>query len=223
MGPTEGRAAGPAASSGRRTRLDDVLDTAEQLFSEKGFKATSMRGIAARMGLKAGSLYTHVSSKDEILWEIVERIARMLMEAAEQNAKSEGSAHEQLCGFMRSHMRIVAEHRAMASVLLMEWRELSRASNKDILGMRDAHEAFLQEILDAGVRSGEFRSEHVKWARLLILSALNWSSQWLDPEGPEPAEAVADHFFDLVVRDRLSTGKPGQQVSPQPPAGAGST
>jgi AcrR family transcriptional regulator len=205
MGSTEGRAGGPAASSGRRTRLDDVLDTAEQLFSEKGFKATSMRGIAARMGLKAGSLYTHVSSKDEILWEIVERIARMLVEAAEQNARSEGFADERLRGFMRSHMRIVAEHRAMASVLLMEWRELSRASNKDILGMRDAHEAFLQEILDAGVRSGEFRGEHVKWARLLILSALNWSSQWLDPEGPESAEAVADHFFDLVVRGRLAT------------------
>ncbi|UUV32318.1 TetR/AcrR family transcriptional regulator [Amycolatopsis roodepoortensis] len=196
----------------RRTRLEDVLDIAEQLFSEQGFKATSMRGIAARMGLKAGSLYTHVSSKDEILWEIVERVARMFTDSAERSARSEGSAHDRLRAFMRGHMRIVAEHRAMASVLLMEWRELSRASDKDIRGMRDAHEAFLKEILDAGVMSGEFRAEHVKWARLLILSALNWSSQWLDPNGPESAEAVADHFFDLVVRDRLGTGE--QPVSP---------
>jgi AcrR family transcriptional regulator len=196
----------------RRTRLDDVLDTAEQLFSEQGFKATSMRAIAARMGLKAGSLYTHVSSKDEILWEIVERVARMFTDSAERCARLDDSAHDRLRAFMRSHMRIVAEHRAMASVLLMEWRELSRASDKDIRRMRDAHEGFLQEILDAGVASGEFRAEHVKWARLLILSALNWSSQWLDPNGPESAEAVADHFFDLVVRDRLGTGE--EPVSP---------
>ncbi|MEJ3657982.1 TetR/AcrR family transcriptional regulator [Actinomycetes bacterium KLBMP 9759] len=186
-------------------RLDDLLDVSEELFSEKGFKATSMRGIAAKMGLKAGSLYTHISSKDEILWEIVERIARIMMESAERNARADGTAHERLRGYMRSHMRIVANHRAMATVLLMEWRELSRASNKDLLGMRNAHETSLQEILDSGVRSGEFRSEHLKWARLLILSALNWSSQWLDPDGPESAEAVADHFFDLIVRDRLST------------------
>jgi TetR/AcrR family transcriptional regulator, cholesterol catabolism regulator len=200
----------------RRTRLDDVLDTAEQLFSEQGYKATSMRGIAARMGLKAGSLYTHVSSKDEILWEIVDRIARMLTDAAECSARAEGTAHDRLRAFMRGHLRIVADHRAMATVLLMEWRELSRASDKDILGMRDAHEGFLQEILDAGVRSGEFRAEHVKWARLLILSALNWSSQWFDPRGSEPPEAIADHFFELVVGDGLGTGE--QPVSPSPPA-----
>ena len=63
---------GTEEKSNRRTQL---IETAEDLFSKKGYVATSMRDIAEALNIEAASLYSHIGSKDDILWEIADRCA----------------------------------------------------------------------------------------------------------------------------------------------------
>ncbi|WP_171059506.1 TetR/AcrR family transcriptional regulator [Arthrobacter crystallopoietes] len=198
--PAETAASGKAQVISRR---EQILDTAESLFSERGFTETSMRDLAATMGIKAGSLYSHIASKEELLWEVVQRVAKRLCDAAEQAAASPGTAEERLRRFMRDHLRIVASNRNVAAVLLMEWRKIERDARVDILGLRDAHEDALRRILEDGVAAGEFAPREAKWARLLILSGLNWASQWFDPAGEVKADEVADHYAGLILNGSL--------------------
>ncbi|MGY5879635.1 MAG: TetR/AcrR family transcriptional regulator [Candidatus Thorarchaeota archaeon] len=43
-----------------------ILEAAYQLFVEKGYSGSSMRDIAARAGIKAGSIYNHYGGKEQI-------------------------------------------------------------------------------------------------------------------------------------------------------------
>ena len=52
------------------TRKEEIVNTAAKLFKEKGFSAVTMRDIAKSMGIRAASLYNHISSKQELLQDI---------------------------------------------------------------------------------------------------------------------------------------------------------
>lgn len=197
------RAGNSAAPLTTKSRREEILDTAEKLFGEYGYASTSMRDIAEAMGIKAGSLYSHISGKEDLLWEVVHRLALRMSLAAEQAAASSGTAEERLRRFMREHMRIIAERRNVAVVLLIEWRRIERDASVDIHSLRDAHEDFLRRILEDGVAAGEFVADEAKWARLLILSGLNWASQWIDASGESMPDEIADHYADLVLNGAL--------------------
>ena len=58
-------------SRGPSERRADVMQTAAELFAQKGFRATTVREIADAAGILSGSLYHHFDSKESIGDEIL--------------------------------------------------------------------------------------------------------------------------------------------------------
>ena len=75
-------------------RKEQILATAERLFSERGYHATSMRDLAAALDLKGGSLYSHISGKEELLGWSLERAADRFTAAIAQQEKLQLHAAE---------------------------------------------------------------------------------------------------------------------------------
>ncbi len=63
-------------------RKNEILDVAEQLFTEKGYDNASTNDIIARIGIARGTLYHHFSSKEEILDAIIDRMTRQGIDSA---------------------------------------------------------------------------------------------------------------------------------------------
>ncbi len=61
------------------SRKKQIEQKATELFKSRGYAATSMRDLAAEMGLEAGSLYSHIKSKEEILRNVCFEMANDLM------------------------------------------------------------------------------------------------------------------------------------------------
>ena len=57
------------------SRKTEIITVASQLFKEKGYNAVSMRDIAQAMGIKAASLYNHITGKQEILSTLILEVA----------------------------------------------------------------------------------------------------------------------------------------------------
>lgn len=55
-------------------RRREILDTAEKLFYEKGYKQTSIRDIIDAIGIAKGTFYHYFDSKVDLLDELIERI-----------------------------------------------------------------------------------------------------------------------------------------------------
>lgn len=181
-------------------RRDQILRAAGRLFSQRGYHGTSMRDLAAALGLTQGSLYNHWASKEELLFAIIDRISDEFLQTLEPIARGGLSPTEKLRAAARAHVRIIVENLDTATVFLHEWKFLGAEYKERIREKRDRYERLFRRILEEGVERGEFRPVDVKLASLLYLSALNWIYQWYSPRGEWTAEEIADRYFELWLR-----------------------
>jgi len=182
------------------TRKEQVYDVAEQLFSERGYQATTIREIARELQIEGGSLYSHISSKQELLYQIVLRGSDQFLRAARATLAEGGPARAQLLRFMRRHLAIMAESTPRAIVHFHEWRHLDPAHQSVIRARRDEYEDALRQIIRAGVASGEFAAADERLIGLHVLSLLNWTYQWYSPGGTWNADDLAEQFFETLMR-----------------------
>jgi AcrR family transcriptional regulator len=182
------------------TRKDQIEQAAEQLFSERGYHATTVRDIARELRIEGGSLYSHISGKQDLLFQIVLRGSEQFLLAAREVNAMGGSAGMRLRELMRRHLAIIAESTPRAIVYFHEWRHLDAERQAVIRDRRDAYEASVRRIIRDGVAAGEFALRDERLIGLHVLSLLNWTYQWYTPGGTWNAVELSDQFFELLMR-----------------------
>lgn len=181
------------------TRRREIEDVASDLFREQGYAATSVRDIARALDIQGASLYAHVTSKEDVLWAIVERAAnRFEAAAAAIDHPSDYAAH--LANLARGHVRTITADVGAASVFVGEWRSLGPERRAEILERRDAYERRFRDLIAAGIASGQFRMADPAITAMLVLGALNSIATWYDPAGPLPGDRIADLASEAIVR-----------------------
>ena len=175
-------------------RKEQILEEAARLFSRRGYHATSMRDIGEATGMLAGSLYAHIASKEELLDEIVVQAAEQFLGGLEVVRASGLSPEEKLRRAIRAHIEVVAGNVDEARVFHHEWKALTGHRLDEARRLRNRYERLWDEVLRGLPGAGD-----PKFARLLVLSAANWTYTWYRPDGPLSPDAVADRFTDLLL------------------------
>jgi AcrR family transcriptional regulator len=193
--------AAPAGAAARSPRRAEMVTAAARLFSERGYHGTSMRHLAEALGLLRGSLYAHIGSKEELLFDVVNEGADRFLERAQVAVGLAAPARDRLRIFLIGHVETVIEHLDAATVFLNEWRYLSDDLRELIQTKRDDYEACVRSIITKGIERGEFRVDlDVPLAARLVLSAGNWVYAWYRPGGPLTPTQVGEEFAELLVR-----------------------
>ena len=187
------------------TRRQAIEDVASDLFRQRGYAATSIRDIARALSVQGASLYAHVTSKEDVLWAIVDRAASRFESAAdraEQDAdmRRPGDASEAIAALVRAHVEVLTSDVDEAGVFVHEWRALGPERRAEILARRDAYEARFRRRIAEGIAVGAFALTDPAIAVSALLSALNGVAMWYDPSGRLPAGRVADHLVELSLR-----------------------
>ena len=187
------------------SRRQAIEDVASDLFREHGYAGTSIRDIARALSVQGASLYAHVTSKEDVLWAIVDRAASRFeraADAAESNAEvtHPGDPVEALAALVRAHVDVVTHDVDEASVFVSEWRALRAERRQQILERRDAYQARFRRRIDDGIAVGAFGMTDPGLATITILGALNAVATWYDPAGRLPADRISDHLVDLTTR-----------------------
>jgi AcrR family transcriptional regulator len=180
--------------SARRTELHR---TAARLFAEKGYHGTSIGDLATAMGVQKGSLYSHIHSKEDLLWEVA-RSGAEAFHAALDTVPDEGQALDRIRAALRAHLRVVAGQLDVATVFVREWRYLEGARRDAFVAERRRYEERFRTLFREGREHGELRTDlDDATAALLALSAANWAFTWLRP-GVD-TDALADRFTALLL------------------------
>ncbi len=182
----------------RYTRAD-ILNTACSLFSERGYRGTTMRDIARALDLKEGSLYSHVKSKEEMLWDVVNRVANLFLAQASFVAQ-DLPYDEQLALLVRGHLDVIIHERHAATVFFREWQLLSSEFRERIQEKLSAYEAYFYHVLVAGRQQGLFQFSDASLALLFLLSSLNGTHQWLTWASPQTAAQVKEQYAVFLLR-----------------------
>ena len=179
------------------SRRSELTRQAARLFAEKGYHGTSIGDLAEAMGVQKGSLYAHIQSKADLLWEVA-RDGATAFHAALDGVADDLPATEKIRLGLRAHLRVVAEQLDIATVFIREWRYLEGERRDEFVAERRRYEERFRALFREGRELGELRTDlDDAMATLLALSAANWAYTWIKPE--TDTDELADRFYDSLL------------------------
>src|ERR687887_90594 len=179
------------------TRKSELTRQAARLFAEKGYHGTSIGDLAEAMGVQKGSLYAHITSKQDLLYETM-REGAAAFHGGLDAIPDDVPATEKIRLALRSHLRVVADQLDVATVFVQEWRYLEGERREEILPERRRYEERIRAFFREGRDLGELRTDlDEATAALLALSAANWAYTWL--QRGRDTDELADRFFELLL------------------------
>jgi AcrR family transcriptional regulator len=179
------------------TRKSELTRQAARLFAEKGYHGTSIGDLAEAMGVQKGSLYAHIESKADLLWDVA-RDGAAAFHVALDAVPDDVPATEKIRVALRAHLRVVAEQLDVATVFIREWRYLDGERREEFLSERRRYEERFRALFREGRELGELRTDlDDATATLLALSAANWAYTWITPE--TDTDELADRFFAFLL------------------------
>ncbi|MDH5506831.1 MAG: TetR/AcrR family transcriptional regulator [Anaerolineae bacterium] len=178
---------------------EQVLEAAAQVFREKGFHAASMQDIAKTVKLQKASLYHHVSSKQEMLVDILDQALDVLIERMQTVVEQTMPPEDKLRLAVSTYLQALTERPNLASVLLLEHRSLDAEYHQRHIPRRDRFENLWLDILNEGVNQGTFICKNPSLAVKALLGIVNWTIMWYRPDGDLSPAQIATQSADLFL------------------------
>ncbi|MBK8515399.1 MAG: TetR/AcrR family transcriptional regulator [Saprospiraceae bacterium] len=152
-----------------------IIDTAAELFKEKGYSASSVRDLAARVGLEPSSIYSHIRSKDELLNEICMCCSARFTDGMNNIYIADISPKKKVKALINLHLQIAFDFPASVTVFNDEWKFLNKPILTEFLQARIEYENKFKKILREGQKNGKFSFINVDLVFNIIIKTLSWS------------------------------------------------
>jgi AcrR family transcriptional regulator len=134
-----------------------AIKAAASVFAEKGFHGASTKDIAARMGIKQGSLYYYFRSKEEALGEVCLFGIEDYVQRMERIAKSDQPFEAKLMATLTSHLSSYREKNEALKVYNDERLYLPEEKRKVLKHLGSGYRQLLEGIFEEGIRQGVIR------------------------------------------------------------------
>ncbi|HEY7440450.1 MAG TPA: TetR/AcrR family transcriptional regulator [Acidimicrobiia bacterium] len=190
----------PGRSDNWKARRDLIVDISAGVFARRGYHATGIAELCAVNGLGKGAFYYYISSKEELLAAIHDRVMDEVMLGADRVAATDGSPSDQLTRLGDELLDVIHRYPDHVWVFLHEFPALTDERAEQFRVRRREYERRVEAILQAGVDSGEFRSLDTRLTALAWLGMHNYTYLWLKAGGPVSAREIAGPFADIFLR-----------------------
>src|SRR3954470_14863243 len=138
-------------------RRSELTRAAARLFAEKGYHGTSVGDLADAMGVQKGSLYHHIESKADLLWEVA-REGAAAFHAALDAVPERVPTTEKIRLALRGHLAVVAGQLDLATVFVKEWTALEGERREAFLAERRRYEERVRDLFREGVERSLLRA-----------------------------------------------------------------
>lgn len=177
-----------------------LLDAAAALFAKKGYDLTSTREIAAQLGINKASLYYHIQTKEDLLFDICNSALRQIRDDVEAALKDSSNPLQRTEILIRTHIESMLREYERHSAALTEMSCLSTKRLAEVTALRDAYESLTRSVLDEAQTAGALRQDvPVKYLCLALLGLLNRVLVWFRPHGPLSPAQIGELFATIYL------------------------
>ncbi|MDP3175768.1 MAG: TetR/AcrR family transcriptional regulator [Phenylobacterium sp.] len=182
----------------------NIIKTALRLSKTKGLTAITLRDIATASGMKAGSIYYHFESKDDLIRAALkDGVGRGMaaLNKAMDALGSDSSPLDRLEAALRIHLHMSTREPFAQRVFAL--RQLPKPLREEQLEQERQYAAIFGRLFDEGEAQGLWRPDFdLKVVRYLVLGSLIWVGTWYNPKGPLTLDQIIDQVMALL-RDGL--------------------
>jgi len=201
-------------SSGPKT-MQAIREAGVRLIYQHGYEGMNLRQLAQQVGIQAGSLYNHISTKQALLFDLVREHLEQLLRELDAALAGIADPVERIEAFVAFHVNYHMVRKREVSVVNFELRSLEPANYAAVVALRRTYERRLNDIVDAGVASGAFAVGDARVATFAILALLTGVCTWYRPNGRLGRDQIVAVHTGLVL-DGLRGAKPKRAARPGP-------
>ena len=170
----------PRSTSARRA---EIVTISAGLFSERGYRGTTIRDIAERADILSGSLYHHFESKESIIDEIMRAYWTDLFDEYERVLQSDLDGAAQISEMLELSVRMLHRHGPAIRILLNDYPYVAEALPY-VENFMSIIERVWTDMLVAGVDNGDLRPDlDPLLTYRTIMSAISGTGRWFDLSG----------------------------------------
>lgn len=205
--------AAPLDLSKAETSRRRILDAAACVFTNKGYVATRLTDIAQAAEMRAGSLYYHFESKEQIFEEVLDtgmqQIAAAVRRAVEDLGA--GAGHRQrIAAAIEAHLASLLDLSNYSQANIRNFGQIPEDMQQRHLATRISYGDYWQSLLQAAQEAGAIRADaNLSVVRMLLLGTLNWTAEWYDPE-VGPLQGISRELHRLMFDGVGTETGPGQ-------------
>jgi AcrR family transcriptional regulator len=195
----------PGAAAGRR---EQILQAAQKLFAEKGFRETNLGDVATQLGFRRQAVYHYFPSKDDILYELIDRAGRSVATSAQPIMDAQTPPAEKLAEVVRNHVRQLLTN---VDIFRIQFSELFKlTSDRADMLRRDisAYTHAIAEVIAAGQKDGTFVDVPPMTQTLLILGMCNGTTEWYSARSRPSIDEIADDAARMALTGATGTKHP---------------
>ena len=188
-----------AGSKGPRTAAQ-IRRAALKLITRHGYEAMSLRALAAEFGIQAASLYNHIATKQDLLYQIIAEHLDALMQSADAAVAVAGADPvARLRAFIGHHLLYHLDKRQEVFIANFELRALEPANLAKAVAQRRAYEERLIRLIEDGIAQGALKPTDTRIAAYAMLAMLTGACTWFRPDGRLSKAELVQLHTDLIL------------------------
>ena len=189
----------------------EILDAAAALLRTKGYYATTLRDIASAVGMKAGSVYYHFDSKEQILEEVLDIGIQSVFDAVRAGVDALPTTapwRERFRVALHAHLASLFQLGDYTSANIRVFGQAPSHIHERHMRIRRAYEDYWKDMYREAQAAGEIQGDvNLTALRLLVFGAMNWAVEWYRP-GKETIATLAEEYtriiFEGIVPKKVS-------------------
>ncbi len=163
-----------------------VLLEAARLFRHHGYAATTLREIADAAGVKAGSIYYHFESKEQILDEVLDKGITIVADAVRTRIEALPESalwRDKIAAGIEGHLWGMLHYGDFTSANMRIYGQIPASAKDRHRVVRRAYADYWERLFESALASGELRHDtSTAMIRLFVIGALNWTGEWYNPQ-----------------------------------------
>ena len=188
-----------------KPKYKQIIDAAVVVIAEYGYHQAQVSKIAKQAGVADGTIYLYFKNKEDILISLFEEKMGEFVKKIEAGMSGVESASDQLAALIQKHFEIMSEDPHLAIVTQLELRQSNKELRVKINGILKGYLALLDNVLKAGITSGEFKSTlNCKLVRQMIFGTLDEIvTTWVMNEQKYSLPSLAEEVHSLFINGLL--------------------
>jgi TetR/AcrR family transcriptional regulator, cholesterol catabolism regulator len=182
------------------TRLEEVLQSAANIFFAKGFHATSIEDVARDVGMLKGSLYYYIKSKDDLLFQLLLAGIEDSDAFIASQIDPQGDPLAQLERAIRAQIDYIVQNRVQFGLFLHEFDSLSGKRQHKLISVMSRYNSRFVELVRRGQEQGQLIPGEPWIIVNGILGMCNWLYRWYDTDEISNPEQVKQIFLRMLLQ-----------------------
>lgn len=199
----------------------EIVQGAALCFEERGYAATSLDEVAARIQSTKGRIYHHYASKAELFFDVYRTGMAENFAGIEPYLEGDMRAIDRLVAMVRAHVKSVIRTRPFQKVVgegvdLMRRGSMPATEHailEELASLRDAYSEHFMEFMSEARADGDIAYKNGKIALNQLFMCMNGPITWFTPRNNQPEEeieALVDECAAYAMRLLSYSGKSPQ-------------